>query len=403
MSAHARVAPSSLALTVACNYSLQLQESVPALPPTEEEAEGTAAHWVARRYAAGFGHELPVNTKFHSEGKSWTVTADMYAGAKLYERALGGAHAELHIEEHVTIPRVHETDCEGTPDAWRFYIDARLAWEVCPAQISLDRFVYGHVRVLRVGDYKFGHRYVDAFENFQCAAGYASGLMERLLLNDNDPDLYVEIIVVQPRNYHPDGHVRRWLVPAIALRPLVNIAYMAAHAALGPKPTAKTGDHCIDCKARHACVVLQHNTMHLADFAMTGERVELPAWAVGQELTIVRDAIKQLEARETGLAAQAESYISAGKTVPFYHMEPGRTVLTYLEDVKADELVSLGDLLNIDLRRTLALKDQIVTPTQAIQLGIDEAVMKSYAHRPRGKLKLARDNTTTARKVFTKP
>jgi len=402
MSSHARVAPSSLWLTVACNYSLPLQETVPPLPPTDEEAEGTAAHWVARRYIAGYGHELPAGAKFHSEGREWTVTDDMFSGAKLYERALGGVHPDLRIEEHVTVPRVHEL-CDGTPDASRFYLDAREAWEVCPENVPLDRFTYGHIRVLRVGDYKFGHRYVDAFENFQLGAGYASGLMDRHRLNDSDPDLYVEVIIVQPRNYHPDGHVRRWIVRAIDLRPLVNIAYNAAHAALGALPTARTGDHCLDCKARHACKVLQVNTAHLADFSQTGERVELPAWAIGQELTIVRDAIKRLEARETGLAAQAESYLRAGQAVPFYHMEPGRTVLTYFDDVRADELVGLGDLVNIELRRTLALKDKIVTPTQAIQLGIDEAVMSSYAHRPRGKLKLARDNSVTARKVFLKP
>jgi hypothetical protein len=401
-----RIRPSSLALTVACNASMQLQESVPPLPETEEEAEGHAAHWVARRFIAGFGHELPVNAKFQYGGKEWTVDADMYAGAVMYARALGGVHPDLHPEETLPVRRVHTTECGGTPDGYRYFPDARAAYQICPPGIDPERFTQGRIKIIRVGDYKYGHRYVEVFESYQLGS-YVTAVADKYNLNDNDEDLYVELILVQPRSYHIDGPVRIWRTKLVNLRALINVASNAAHHALVPlnapnAPQATTGRHCIDCKARHVCGALQRNTMHLVDYSHAPERVELPPWALGQELMIVQDAIKQLEAREQGLAAQAEAVIRAGHPVPMYHMEPGRSVLSYYDNVNTDELVGFGDLVGIDLRKKLQRKDQVVTPTQAIQLGIDETAMRSYAHRPPGTMRLARDNSINARKVFSK-
>lgn len=406
MSEHTRISPSSLSLTVACNASVQLQESVVPLPETDEEAEGHAGHWVARRYAAGYGHELPVGAKFHCNGREWKVDGDMFAGAMLYARSLGDAHPDLHLEERVEVRRVHETDCAGTPDGFRYFPDARAAYATCPEGLPVDRFNAGLIKLIRVGDYKYGHRYVEVFENYQLGP-YATGVADKLGLDDNDPNLYVELILVQPRNYRPGGPVSIWRSQLVNLRAMINIASNAAHRALIPltepnAPLATTGAHCLDCRARHVCATLQRNSMHLADFSHTAERVELPPGALGQELLIVQDARKRLEAREAGLLAQAEAVLRAGHAVPHYHLEPGRSILTYHEDVKTDELVGLGDLIGINLRKTLERKDLVVTPTQAIQLGIDETVMKSYASRPKGALRLARDNSVTARKVFSK-
>lgn len=402
-----RIRPSGLALTVACNASLQLQESVPPLPDTEEEAEGTAAHWVARRYLAGYGAELPVGAKFMSDGREWEVDQDMMSGAALYVHALGGYHPSMRIEQSVKVQRIHFSECGGTPDGARFFEDAREAYPLrCPEGLPVEKFNAGRIKLLRIGDYKYGHRYVEVFENFQLVA-YAEGVGVELGLSEMDDDYYVELVLVQPRSYHPDGPVRVWRTKAINLRNTLIEAQDGADRALMPlgepmAPKAMTGRHCIDCKARHVCVALQTNTASIVDYSQTAERVELPALALGQELAILDEALARLTARRTGLAAQGEAMLRGGQQVPFYHMEAGGSKLTYFENVKADELVGLGDLIGIDLRRRLALKDQIVTPTQAIQLGIDEAVMKNYAARPPAALKFARDNTVKARKVFSK-
>jgi hypothetical protein len=201
--------------------------------------------------------------------------------------------------------------------------------------------------------------------------------------------------------------VRVWRTKAINLRNILVDANDAVDRALMPlgesfAPKATPGGHCIDCKARHVCRALQASSFKWVDHSYTAERVELDSIAVGIELAIIKEAQKRLEARATGLEAQAEAMLRSGQSVPHFHMGPGKSVLTYHDDVNADELVGLGDLLGIDLRKKLQRKDLVVTPTQAINLGIDPDVMSAYATRPTPALKLTRDNSVTARKVFAK-
>lgn len=414
MSTHAPIAPSGLALTVACAASVGLQASVIPLPPTEEELEGTAAHWIALQYANGYGRNWPVGAKFNSGGREWEVDLDMVTGATMYANACGGPHTDLRLEDAVRVSWIHPTHCYGTPDAWRFFPDARAAltavfngtaWEV-PRDFPLDQFNGGKLKLVRVADYKYGHRYVEVFGCYQLIA-YVAGVMERLQLDINDPSVWLELILVQPRCYHRDGPVRRWIIPAHTIIAYLNIARSRALEALGEgpqlqngKPRATTNDSCIDCKARHVCKTLQYATGAFIEFSGAAEVVELPPEAMGQELAMVEDAIERLKARRSGLAARAEAYIKAGVPVACYHVEPGESRSIYKDDVDVDEVIGLGDLLGIELRKKQTKKDLLVTPTQAIQLGVDAETMKHYAHRPPAALKLARDDSTTASKVF---
>jgi hypothetical protein len=184
---------------------------------------------------------------------------------------------------------------------------------------------------------------------------------------------------------------------------MLNIAQSRVREALEePNPRTNTSEHCIDCRARHACRTLQHAAQTFTDFSMTAELVEMPAESIGQELNIIDAALQRLEARRTGIAAQAEALLRAGKPVALYHMEPGQSRLIYRDDVNVDEVVGLGELCNVNLRKPQSKKDLLVTPTQAIELGIDGGIMSKYAHRPPAAYKLARDNSITARKVFSK-
>lgn len=414
MSTHAKIAPSALALTVACAASVGLQVSVIPLPPTDEELEGTAAHWIALQYAAGYARNWPVGAKFKSGGRDWEVDLDMVTGATMYAVAVGGPHTNLRLESAVRASRIHPLHCWGTPDAWRYFLDARealttvfteTAGEV-PRDFPLDRYHEGKLKLVRVADYKFGHRFIEVFGCYQLIA-YAAGVMEHLEIDPHDENLWLELILVQPRCYHREGPVRRWIVAARDIQAYVNHAASAAREALGEgamlqdgKPRATTNDSCIDCKARHVCKTLQYADGALIEFSGAAELVELPPEAMGKELAMVEDAIERLKARKTGLAARAEAYIRAGVPVAFYHLEPGESRLMYKDDVDVDEFVGFGDLVGVNVRKNQTKKEMLVTPTQAVQLGIDPGAMKSYAHRPPASLKLARDNSITASKVF---
>jgi len=389
---HAPIALSSLALTVACNASVQLQASVPEPPETDEEAEGTAAHLVAMQAAAG--RPMSMGSQFESGGKAWTVDADMFNGANRYVQALGGPNGYLRLEDPVRASRIHPVHCWGTPDAWLSLSFKDWAKAVGP-EVSAPFIAQGFTNVVRVGDYKYGHRFVEVFENFQLI-GYAIAVLERLELNDTETLL--ELILVQPRSYHREGYVRIWLVRASDVRALVNLAFTAAHAALAPNSTATTGKHCIDCKARHVCATFKQSVASIVDYSGTAELAPLDAQAMGAELRLLDAAKQRLEARRTGLAVAVEAELRKGQRVPGYELAPGRSRLTWLPGTTPDELATAMQALGVNIRKPL----DVMTPTQAIDAGIAEAIVKMYADRPPAPLVVKPISTTDVTKAFAK-
>lgn len=367
---HARVMPSVLHLTVPCPGSLQLQAAVTPTPPTGEQAEGELGHIVARKYAQGHGAEWPLGRKYKIDVHEFEIDDDMVDGAAIYtdEAQPGGRY-----EEPVSIPDVHPTECFGTPDYWRVILETYL-------------------KLLKVIDYKYGHRFVEVFEHYQLIA-YAAGIARFLGLALDFP---VVLVIVQPRNY-THGAVREWKttvgeiyrICAEKIAPRVALA-------LGPNPPTYVGRHCYDCKARHACKTLQTADANLVDFAGTAEAIETPREAVGAELRILADAIKILQARYTGLYEQASNLARGGFPIAHWGLEAGNGRLKWKDDVTPSTVIAMADLFGINVRKPEAVK----TPTQCVQAGIDKGVIDEYAHRPPGALRLVPDDTTRTRKIF---
>lgn len=390
---HARIAPSSLYLTVACTYSVTARESVPPRPDTEETLEGSAAHLVAMWGAQG--HLIPIGDRFKSQGREWTVDVDMHNGAKRYAAALGGTHNTLRLEDPVKTSAIHPEHSYGTPDAWRVF--EFKDWGKAVGEAIAAPFVArGFTHVVRVGDYKYGHRFVEVFENWQLL-DYGFGVLERVNLSDEH--VLFEFILVQPRSYHREGAVRYWRVPAIQLRDMLNVAFNKAHEALGPNPVASTGEHCIDCDARAVCVTFRNSVANIVDYTGQPELMPLDAVAMGNELRIVDMALQRLNARREGLAVAVESTLRAGARVPHYEMAPGRSNWAWREGVTPEEIADFGDLIGISLRKPPA----VFTPTQAIDAGVSEAAIREdYAYRPPAPLKLKATDSKEIRKALEK-
>src|ERR1700749_5083251 len=105
---HARVMPSALHLTVPCAFSPQAQESVPPAPESDEEAEGSAAHWVAMKVASK-ARTFTLGEKFEHGGRQWEITDDMLDGAILYAGEATYA-STARYEDPVRIPDIHATE-----------------------------------------------------------------------------------------------------------------------------------------------------------------------------------------------------------------------------------------------------------------------------------------------------
>lgn len=371
--AHALLAPSSAARWVACAGSVLL-EALYLDEETEEARAGTASHWAAFEILYGrlvaLGQVAPNGV---------VLSDEMIEAAELYVETIdetlaryGLTREVLHVEERVYCTFIHP-DNWGTPDCW-FYSPTH--------------------GVLVVFDYKYGHRFVDEFENWQLI-DYTSGVMSALNIDGlADQTLKVELTIVQPRCYQSGDPVRTWATVASNLRPHINILRNAAEAALQPGAKCTPNPECIDCKGRHACQALQQDAYRSVQISKASLPVEMPPAALGLELHIMRQAADRLKARITGLEQQAEAYIREGHQVPFSAMAPTQGRVEWTKPLA--EILALGEMCKVNLAKPVA-----ITPTQAIAAGVSKEIVELYSGRKSG-FALKPDDGKQARRVFGK-
>lgn len=388
---HAPIAPSGLALIIACQASLGLSQGLPPEPDTPETLEGNAADWVAKQYANG--NEVAYGTPIPLPG-DFTVDYDMIHGAKMWADAVGyGTVSGVPV----VCERIHPTASWGEPDNW--------SWNPIAG-------------ILKMFDYKYGFDLVELFWvevnghlmfNWQLLA-YVVGILDMLDLHDEH--IQVEFGLVQPRAFHRDGPVRRYTVNAGYLRTQVNEAFNKAQRAyrplesipLGPMPEAETGPHCIHCPARGICQTYQAATGSVVHYTGKMGRTAMEPNDVGVELAILLHAAQFLKGRIHALEAQAEAHLRAGKHVPLFCMEADGGGYKWLEGVTVQELEAVAATCGLTIRNVItdphSRKSPVITPTQAIKAGIDAAVINQYAAKLPGAMKLARNSTAKAYKVF---
>lgn len=369
--AHSILPPSGAAAWRRCGLWVAMNQAFPQAD-TPETMEGHAAHWVFAEMLAG----RPVSEGMQAPN-GIIITDEMIEGAELVVdtvRARIPAGTVLHVEEPVAIARIH-AQCWGTPDIWAFY------------GVTLE-----------VIDYKFGHRFVDEYENDQGVA-YTAGILDHLadVLGKGagllDQAIKVNFTVVQPRCFYKGAPVRTWSVMASDLRAHINQLANAAGVALAPNPPAVTNPECMDCPGRHACPALQQAAYRDAEFAVKSSPVELPPAAASLELRMLERSLERLQARVDGMREAVATYIRQGHSVPFHRAEQGYGRQQWTMPV--DQVLAMGQLMGVDLS-----KPGVKTPKQAQKAGVDEAVIKAYSITPMGSVKLVPDNPTDARRVF---
>lgn len=373
--AHSVLPPSGAAAWVVCAGWVLMNQMYPESDKYKtDSAEGTASHWAG--FEMLYGRPVAVGQVAPNDV---VLNAEMIEGAELYVAAIdealakyGLTRADLHVEERIDIPGIHIANW-GTPDCW-FYVTAQA--------------------VLVVFDYKFGHGFVEVFENWQLI-DYTAGILDKLGVDGlRDQATRVEMCVVQPRSYHRDGPVRTWSVVASSLRGYFNQLIAAADKAIRGDGPCVPNPECVHCKGRHACEALQRDAYRSAQISTASLPVELSPNAIGLELHFLRAAAKRLDGRITGLEEQAKGLISRGQVVAFHALEPtqGREVW----NKPIDEIIELGKLFGVELA-----KRDAITPNQAVKAGLSAEVVTMYTERKRG-VQLVPDNGQQARKVFAK-
>lgn len=371
---HAKLAPfrASRWGPGACPGSPAMEEKYPESEEGEESRQGTAAHYYVTEALASRDH-----APGHLTPNGYPIDVEMIeCGAALLtdmrdtlKAAQSGA---LRIEERVSMARMVHPDNWGTPDV--YLLDT--------AQTTLH-----------VWDYKYGHRYVDAFKNWQML-DYAIGILECEGIADWHP-WRITLTIAQPRNYAPEGPMREWYLSGSQLREYAGQLHEAAILAAQPDAPLQTGPHCQDCLAAHACPALQRAAMTAVDVSYKQGSIDMPADAVGLELRILAAGAARLKARMDALEEHAIGLVKGGANVPHWTM--GRTQPRSKFIYPPEQVIAMGRLTaDVDLTAPLAT----LTPSQAVKAGVDPSVVGAYSETPLGSLKLVALDDTAAARAF---
>ncbi len=349
--------PSNANRRVACPGSRALEELYPVTQESPSVKEGIAAHWVAVQVLnANYNMGL-----YAPNGEP--VTKEMLEGADLYWESINKICElyELNIEQTLDISNIIP-GLQGTPDAWAL----------------IDNHIH-------IWDYKFGHSYIDVFENWQLLE-YAAGILK----DDTYKD--VTMTIVQPRCYTPEGPIRSWTITANQMKEYTHLLREAESLALSPMAFQRPNSHCNHCSGRHACQTLQQTALSVVDVTMDNSPWELQPTSTGNELRYLKRAADLLDARITGLSEQAKAMIMRGEFVPGFKLEASSGREKWSKSV--EEIIILGELFDLDLTKPA----ESITPSQARKLGIDDKIIDEYTQRTASALKLV--EAKDSRKIF---
>lgn len=381
MAQHSKAPISSAARIIQCNGSVPLEALNPETEQSEDARNGDAAHWIAATLLSDLkkfrqsrlfrpGTAAPNGVVIDDE---MIEAADIFTS---YVHDLVGSDAleAMHVEETIYAPAIH-SECWGTPDVWWASVGAAGA-------------------IVHIPDFKYGHRFVDAFENWQCI-GYGAAVLSRPEFSGIDRNqIQMNFHIIQPRNYHAAGPIRTWTTTAATLIPYWEQLTLAYAAAFSQSPLCMTGDECRDCRGRHYCPALAKAADNAMDFAGQSTPLNLTTEALAVELRMIHAAKKRLDARATGLEEQALSILRSGQRVPGFMLGQGQAREQWTVD--ADTVAAMADGFGIDVRKP----PSVITPAQARKAGLDVEVVKAISTRPAGALKLEPVTDEKLRKVF---
>jgi len=380
MTEHALLPPSSAELWANCAMALRMIKDfgVLRLSSGDEDSapEGTAAHWYVSQCLTDC---IPAVDDADSAGTP--ITQEMaYHGDKLVELVRhyldDPSRYTVLVEQRAFSGMTINPDVWGTPDI-----------------VVVDR----QENKVLLFDYKYGFRIVEEYLNEQCVI-YLISVMVTLGFN---MDVWsASVTIVQPRAFHPRGVARTWEVPAGYLKERAAILKTRAAEALArlqaEKPPhlaeAKAGPWCRDC-ANHACSVFRESAYGAV--AVAGM---LHAGAVESDVAHLvlkqwRDAAQTLKHAIAGLEGDLLARVTRGDRVPGVIRE-NRT--THAKWSVPDEMVIA---IGLGAGKNLA-KPGTVTPTQARQMGVDEAVISAISHRPPGEAVVKLVSESDARRAF---
>ncbi len=370
---HSIISPSSAGIwgkPGGCTGYVSMVQMYPQIE-SESSMQGVAAHELCERMMQNEFNNCDFDLKVSTNGIFFDD--EMLEAANLYMDDL----CSIMLAEHKIVTE-HRVDCKRINDISFGTVDA----------FSLDTYE----NILYIWDFKYGHGFVDVYENWQLI-NYAAGLIDELELTH---DTKINFRIVQPRSYHSDGPIRNWWITVEKLKPYFDQLRKAAIESLGTNAKLKTGSHCKHCPARHACSPALQAGTDLFEVSSQPIPTELSEQAIGLQMSMIKRATEQLKCLESGLSEQIKFMISKGINVPGWVLEHGTGRKEWT--LEPQQIIDLGNSQGIDLCK----KQEVITPTQAIKLGLSEDIANKYAKRKNTGVKLVQQDANLGFKIFKK-
>jgi len=377
------ISPSSANTWMKCAGSASLKSLVPRDDETDAAREGTTAHWVAQQILLSYqGTQILTASQFVGQTHNDVeITHEMCEAVEIYVMDVlkivqqHGALQTLQIEQRINPSTKIHPENRGFFDAG-FYDPGTMT--------------------LFVWDFKYGHGFVDVFENWSML-NYAIGLLE-LIFTDNGkqvpPEITIKMRIVQPRCFTPAGIIREWSInEGNELRGFANRMHHQAHIAMSPGAPTATGTHCGYCRARHICPALLDASQIAMDVIGTSTPIDLPPQSMSVELKFLNRAFEIIKARKDAIEADAIAKMESGIDIPGFEMKVNYGIPYWSKP--NDEILALGAAFGINL-----IDEKLCSPSDAKKRGVDVAVVNEYTSKRISSKKLKPVNSTIVNEVF---
>ena len=356
MSAHVRLGGSKAHRWLACPASPRLEELAGPDEAGPHAREGTAAHLLGelcltenRDPADLIGQFLAVDDEGTIE-----VTADMAEAVEVYVK-WGRNIIENKGDGHVYLERSFNMDALNPPEEMRGSADFVA---LLPA-----------VRTLVVGDYKHGRGHVVEVKGNKQTRYYALGALLSLPPEEVKGLDRVQMTIVQPRAFHPDGPIRSETVGLEEILDYAEDILQAAKAAQEASAQPVPGDHCLFCRAASSCPAKAERALAVARDEFTAELLPpvetLPVETVAAMVAQIEPKLELVESWLKAAKKSLQEKLEAGDSVPGFKLVAKRATRIWSnpEKVKQWALLDAG-LKESDVYTT----PELISPAQMEKL-----------------------------------
>lgn len=272
--------------------------------------------------------------------------------------------------------------------------ETRIDWQTRSGIIIRGQYDVCYVKQgkLHVEDLKYGWGPVEVFENWQLI-GYAIGEVIR-----RGQAMDIVFRIRQPRPHHEDGPKRTWELPYSKLLEFKERIEQRMEMITAGHKDLVTSPKCKYCPAAVACPAFNKAFYRGVEVVHEFLQDDISDQELSFQLDLIGRIAELVKIKQDSITTLATDRIKAGKIIPNYSTVENYGNRSWKDGVKPE---TIKTLTGIDV-----IKQEMVSPAQAEQLGIDKKFVNALVDRKFLGLKLKRvDGAALGNKIFgnTKP